>query len=97
MSRSVISDVRMIAHLCPFLFRGVISCFVIRFKNHSCRVDRRLVIHRLLGEGSSRAGNSMERRIRGIPMRHGLVNWSKKLIIMVRVKGGFLWVRLSCW
>lgn len=28
MSRSIISDVRMIAHLCPFLFSGVISCSV---------------------------------------------------------------------
>lgn len=97
MSRSIISDVRIIAHLCPFLFSGPISCFVIRLRSHSWRVDRRLVIHRLLGAGSSSAGNSIDGRIRGIPRRHGLVNWSKKLMIMVRVKGRFLWGRLFYW
>ena len=30
MSKSVISDVRIRAHLWPFLFSGIISCFVIR-------------------------------------------------------------------
>lgn len=39
--------------------------------------------------GSSRAGNITERRIRGIPKRDGLVNWSK---FMVRFKGYFLWL-----
>lgn len=58
--------------------------------HHDCRVDKRLVIHRLPGEGRRRAGNSMERRISGIPKRHGLVNWSKKLRFMVRIRGRFL-------
>lgn len=47
------------------------------------------MIHRLLGEGSSRAGNSVASRIRGIPRRHGLVNWSKKLRFMVRFRRWF--------
>lgn len=49
-------------------------------------MERRLVIHRLSGDGSSRAGNSSEIKIRGIPRRHGLVNWSKKLRFMVRLR-----------
>lgn len=85
--RKIISDVRISAHLCPFLFSGVISCFVMRLMNHSCRVDVRLVIHRLLGDGRSRAGNVIEMRIKGIPKRDGLENWSKKLRFMVRFKG----------
>lgn len=45
------------------------------------------MIHRLLGVGMSRAGNSMDNRISGIPSRHGLVNWSKKFMFMVRFRG----------
>lgn len=74
MSRNIISEVRIRAHLWPALFSGIISCFVIRWTNQSCRVVRRLVIHRLSEVGSNRAGNSVERRISGIPSRHGLVN-----------------------
>lgn len=36
--------------------------------------------------GSGRAGNNTERRIRSIPKRDGLVNWSK---FMVKFKGFF--------
>lgn len=89
MSRRAINDVRIRAHLCPFLFRGIISCFVMRWSSHDCRVENRLVTHRLSGEGSSRAGSSMESRIRGMPSRCGLVNWSKKLRFMVRFMGCF--------
>lgn len=74
MSRRIIREVNSRAHLCPFLFNGIISCLVIRWKSQSWRVDKRLVIQRLLGDGSSSAGNSIERRISGIPRRHGLVN-----------------------
>lgn len=86
-SKKTIRDVRIRAHLCPFLFSGVISCFVTRLMNHSCRVDSRFVIHRLSMEGSSRAGNVIEIRISGIPRRDGLENWSKKLRFMVRFRG----------
>lgn len=86
-SRKIINDVRIRAHLWPFLSSVIISCFVMRLMNHSWRVESRLVTHRLLGEGRSRAGNVMEMRIRGIPRREGLENWSKKLRFMVRFRG----------
>lgn len=87
--RKIRRDVKIRAHLCPFLFRGVISCFVTRLMNHNWRVESRLVIHRLSRDGSRRAGNVIEMRISGIPRRDGLENWSKKLRFMVRVKGLF--------
>ena len=96
-SSSTISDVNIRAHLCPALFSGIISCFVISWKNHSWRVERRLVIHRLPGVGSNRVGNSNESRIKGIPKRHGLVNWSKKLKFMVRFKERVWWLLVFCW
>lgn len=34
-SRKTIRDVRIRAHLCPFLSNGIISCFVIRLISHS--------------------------------------------------------------
>lgn len=86
-SRNTINEVRIRAHLCPFLLRGVISCFVIRLIIHSCRAESRSGIHRLLVDGSRRAGNVIETRIRGIPSSDGLENWSKKLKFMVKVRG----------
>lgn len=47
---------------------------MIRWSSHVWRVESRLVIHRLFGDGISRAGNSKESRIRGIPRMEGLVN-----------------------
>uniref|UniRef100_A0A663F4Y7 Uncharacterized protein n=1 Tax=Aquila chrysaetos chrysaetos TaxID=223781 RepID=A0A663F4Y7_AQUCH len=88
-SRRVISDTKIRAHLCPPLFRGSISCFVTRWMNHSWSAERRLVIHRLVGEGSNKVGNSIEIRISGMPKRQGLVNWSKKFRIM-----SWGWVKL---
>lgn len=46
--------------------------------------------HRLVGEGNSRVGNSIEIRMSGIPRKQGLVNWSKKLRFMVSLRKG-------CW
>lgn len=43
----LISDVRIIDHLCPVLLIGVISCFVNKLIVHDCRVERRLVSQRL--------------------------------------------------
>lgn len=85
----IISDVSIMAHLWPFLLSGTINCFVIRCSSHVCRVDRRLLIHRLFGDGNSRAGKSRDSKIRGIPSKWGLENWSKKLRFMVRV---MVWV-----
>lgn len=65
----VISDVSIRAHLWPFLFNGIISCFVIRCRSHSWMVDSRLLIHRLLGDGNNKAGKSRDSRIRGMPSR----------------------------
>lgn len=84
--RNINSDVRIKAHLWPFLSRGIISCFVTRFTNHNCSVEMRLVIHRLSMDGSSKVGNVIEIRIRGIPSRDGLENWSKKFRFMVRFR-----------
>lgn len=85
----IISEVSSIAHLWPALFRGIISCFVIRWVSQSWRVDRRLVIQCLSGVGKRRAGNRRDKGISGIPRRYGLENWSKKLRFMVRFTGWF--------
>lgn len=65
----IIRDVSIRAHLWPFLFRGIISCFVINCKSHDWIVDSRLLTHRLSGDGSNKAGNSRDSVIRGIPRR----------------------------
>lgn len=85
--RKSISEVSKRAHLWPALFRGVISCLVIRLASQSCRVERRLVTQRLLGDGSSKVGNRRDNGMSGIPRRYGLENWSKKLRFMVRFRG----------
>lgn len=92
--RNIIRDVRIRAHLWPFLSSGSISCFVTRLINHSCRVESRLVTHRLSGDGSSRAGNVIAISTSGIPNRDGLENWSKKLRFMVSFRAWWclLWV-----
>lgn len=101
--RNTISEVKINAHLWPFLFRGIISCLVMRLMDHSCRVERRLVTHRLSGDGSRRAGNVSEIRISGMPRSDGLENWSKKLKFMVRFKElcsrfwGFCWMADLLW
>lgn len=50
-------------------------------------MERRLLIHRFPGDGSRRAGRRSDGRVRGIPSRQGLENWSKKLRFMVRFRG----------
>uniref|UniRef100_A0A8C5IPC7 Uncharacterized protein n=1 Tax=Junco hyemalis TaxID=40217 RepID=A0A8C5IPC7_JUNHY len=40
--RNIMRDVKIRAHLCPFLSRGIISCFVTRLINHSWGVERRI-------------------------------------------------------
>lgn len=52
------------------------------------------MIHGVL-VGRCKAGNNIESRISGIPRRHGLVNWSKKLRFMVRLRGVVLAVLLQ--
>lgn len=96
-SRRIISDDRMRAHLWPGLFSGVMSCLVIVLMVHDCKVDRRLVAHRLFGVGRRSVGSSIDSKISGIPSRCGLENWSKKLMIMVRFRGCFWWLWVFCW
>ena len=69
---------------------------MIRLINHNCRVERRLVIQRLPGEGINKAGNAVAMRINGIPRREGLENWSKKLRFMVRFRGLCLELWVFC-
>ena len=60
-------------------------------------MENRLVIHRLVGEGSSRVGSSIEIRMSGMPRRWGLANWSKKLRFMVSFRRGCGWLWWACW
>uniref|UniRef100_A0A8D2MA33 Uncharacterized protein n=1 Tax=Zonotrichia albicollis TaxID=44394 RepID=A0A8D2MA33_ZONAL len=83
----IIRNVKIRAHLCPFLSRGIIRCFVTRLINHSWRAEGQLVIYQLSRDGSRRAGNVVEMRISGIPRKDGLENWSEKLKFMVRFRG----------
>ena len=69
--------------------RLIVRSCVIRCRSHSWMVDSRLLIHRLPGDGNNRAGKSRDSRIRGMPSRWGLENWSKKLRFMVRL---MVWV-----
>uniref|UniRef100_A0A8D2N3V4 Uncharacterized protein n=1 Tax=Zonotrichia albicollis TaxID=44394 RepID=A0A8D2N3V4_ZONAL len=74
--RKIMRDVKIRAHLCPFLSRGIISCFVTRLINHIWGVD-----------SHKGAGNVIETRISGIPRKDGFENWSKKIKFMVRFRG----------
>uniref|UniRef100_A0A8C3MHQ9 Uncharacterized protein n=1 Tax=Geospiza parvula TaxID=87175 RepID=A0A8C3MHQ9_GEOPR len=86
--RKIMRDVKIRAHLCPFLSRGIISCFVTRLINHSWRIESRLVIHGLSRKGSKRAGNVIEMRISGIPRKDG----EKPFCRLIKLLGfPFLW------
>ena len=49
--RKTMSDVKMVAHLCPPRLIGRSSCWVKRFMNQPWRVSRRLFSHRLVAAG----------------------------------------------
>lgn len=57
--------------------------------NQLCRVSSRLFSHRVVGLGKSAHGSVNARAIRGIPRKTGLINWSKKLSVMVRFRSQF--------
>lgn len=78
-----ISEVRRVAHLWPARLRGVRSCWVKRLINQLWSVRRRLSSQRPEGVGKRIHGKVRARMIRGIPMKTGLKNWSKKLSVMV--------------
>lgn len=54
---------------------------------HHCKVERRLVNHRLFWAGKIIDGINKARIINGIPRICGLMNWSKNVGFMVRFKG----------
>lgn len=84
--KSNMSEVRMAAHLWPGVLIGNISCFVNVFVAQSCRVDRRLGVKRLVMVRMSMGGMIMAMMIRGMPRACGIINWSKKLNVMVRFR-----------
>lgn len=86
MIKSSIRAVNRTAHLCPPRLMGSMSCCVKRLMNQPWRVKRRLFSHRLVGVGMSTHGRLSARAIKGIPRCVGLMNWSKKLRIMVRFR-----------
>lgn len=81
------------AHLCPGTFTGRKSSCVNRPMNQFCRVSRRLFNHRSVGVGKRIQGRVRARAIRGMPMKTGDINWSKKLSAMVSFRVLF-WVFL---
>jgi len=81
-----IRDVKRAAHLWPPGLMGRRSCCAKRLMNQPCKVKSRLFNHRLVGAGNNNQGRLRARAIRGIPRYVGLINWSKKLRIMVRFR-----------
>lgn len=61
-----------------------------RQTNQFCRVKSRLFSHREEGVGKRSQGNKRARAINGMPRYVGLINWSKKLRIMVSFRALFL-------
>lgn len=88
--KNTINEVRIKAHLWPPIFKGVKSCDVNWLIDQFCVVKSRLLNHRRAGVGNSNHGRRKAKYMRGMPSRVGLINWSKKLIIMVRIRGIFL-------
>lgn len=84
--RKIIREVRRAAHLWPPRLRGRRSCWVKRLMNHPCRAKKRLLSHRVVGAGYIIQGRVIARAIRGTPRSEGLINWSKRLTVMVRFR-----------
>lgn len=81
--RNSIREVSRAAHLWPPRLSGKRSCWVNRLMNHPWRVIRRLFSHRAEGVGKRIHGRVNATAISGIPKYVGLINWSKKLSVMV--------------
>lgn len=88
--RKSIRDIKIRAHLWPPKLIGKSSWFVNRLINQLSRVKRRLFIQRDVGVGNKSQGSRRARAIKGIPRRTGLINWSKKLSVMVSFRILFL-------
>lgn len=78
-----IKDANIRAHLCPGRFTGRKSSRVSRPINQFWRVSIRLFSHRVVGVGKSSQGRVRAKAIKGMPRHTGLMNWSKKLSVMV--------------
>lgn len=89
--RSNIREMSRVAHLCPFTGTGKKICWVERLINHPSRVVRRLFSQRVVGFGTKIQGRVRASAIRGMPNSLGLINWSKKLNVMVSFRSLFLW------
>lgn len=84
--RNTIREVRRRAHLCPSTFKGKKVCCVNRATNQLWKVSTRLLSQRRVGVGKSTHGRTSAGAIKGIPINQGLINWSKRLRVMVRVR-----------
>lgn len=57
-----------------------------RLINQLWRAKKRLLSHRVVGAGYITQGRVMARAINGTPSSVGLINWSKRLTVMVRFR-----------
>ncbi len=87
--RNSMSEVKRTAHLWPPKLRGRRSCWVKRLINQFWRANIRLFSHRGDGVGNRIQGRVRARAIKGMPRNTGLINWSKKLSVMVSFRGLF--------
>ena len=87
--KNTIREARRRAHLWPPTFRGWKICCVKLLINQLCRVNRRQLSHRTVGLGKRTQGSANAKAARGMPRKTGLINWSKKLSAMVRIRFQF--------
>lgn len=59
------------------------SSWANRPMNQFCSVRSRLFSQRVVGVGNKTQGRVRARAIKGMPRNTGLINWSKKLSVMV--------------
>jgi len=81
--RKSIREVSRTAHLCPGRLTGMKSSWANRPMNQFCSVSSRLFNHRVVGVGKRIQGRVKAKAIKGMPRNTGLINWSKKLSVMV--------------
>ena len=55
--------------------------------NQFCTDNSRLLSHRVVGAGKRSQGRAVARATRGTPRKMGLIKWSNRLSVMVRLKG----------
>lgn len=85
--KKIINEARIVAHLWPPRLIGRKSWCTNCLMNQFCRVRRWFFTQREEGAGKRTQGKVRARAIRGIPRYTGLINWSKKLSVMVSFRG----------